>query len=309
MILQTNKGEIKMKRVEDLKLIEQFLTRLYGSNKSNLTVTNYRTDLKFYLDFLSIEKLEVAEVDLQTLEGYTVYLKDYQYQDGKYYAESTIARRISAVKSFYNYLRMRKIVAEDPTLDLESPETVKGGEATFIPREKVKELIASTKGETHEIRDRLILKLFIFTGIRLAELQGLNKSDIDGTQITVHKGKGNKTRRVFITSDLVKELDDYLNKRDKNIEALFISQKNNRMDRSSIQRVVKKYMKKTKIDTDEFSTHSLRHTYASLMLQNDVDIVTIQKSLGHSSLETTQRYVHTLDESRQKAANVMGSIL
>lgn len=297
-----------MKKNKDMKLIEQFLNKLYGGNKSPKTIINYRVDLVFYLEYLAEVEKSVVEVDLQILEGYTVYLKKATYGNGKHYAENTIARRISSVRSFYDYLRMRKIVSEDPAIDLEVPSTTKGEEPSFVTIDKVRELIESTKGETHETRDRIILKLFVSTGLRLAELHSLDTTDIEDTQITIRRGKGNKTRRVFITEDLAEEISDYVASREDETVPLFMSQKGSRISESSIQRLVKKYMGKIGLDLDKFSTHSLRHSFASIMLEKNVDIVTIQKSLGHSSLETTQRYVHALDDSRQKAADAMGGI-
>lgn len=297
-----------MKKYTDKELIEQYLQKLYGSNKSPKTITNYRVDLEVFLGYMSSRLEPVTEADLQTLEGYTVYLRDAVYGSNKRYSENTIARRISTVKSFYNYMRARGIIKEDPSLDLESPKTESGKEPVFIPREKIAQLIASTIGEAHGQRDRLILKMFISTGMRLSELEGLNVSDIDGTQVTIRKGKGNKTRRVFISEELLQEVREYLDGREGATEPLFISQKNSRLSERSIQRAVKKYMEKTGLDLEQFSTHSLRHTFASIMLQKGVDIVTIQQSLGHSSLETTQRYAHTIDDSRQKAANTMADV-
>lgn len=302
------KGEIEMKGLKGIDLVEQFLNRMYGGNKSPKTITNYRVDLRFYLEYLEESGAEVEGADLQVLEGYTVHLRDMTYGDNKKYSENTIARRISTVKSFYDYLRARGIREDDPSQDLESPKVETGKEPVFISKEKIAELMASTIGETHETRDRLILKLFMSTGMRLSELEGLNVSDIEGTQITIRRGKGNKTRRVFISEDLVEEIREYTSSRCSTIEPLFISQKGGRLSERSIQRAVKKYMDKAGLDLDKFSTHSLRHTFASIMLQQGVDIVTIQQSLGHSSLETTQRYVHTLDESRQKAADVMANV-
>lgn len=297
-----------MRKYTDKQLVEQFLQKLYGGNKSPKTITNYRVDLNFFLDYMEQEQVAVVDADLQILEGYTVHLRDMTYGNNKRYSENTVARRISTLKSFYDYLRARGIIKDDPSKDLASPKVETGKEPVFIPKGKISKLVASTIGETHEVRDRLILKLFMSTGMRLAELGGLDVSDIDGTQITIRKGKGNKTRRVFISEELVEEIKIYTGNRHDIIEPLFISQKGTRLSERSIQRVVKKYMEKVGLDLDKFSTHSLRHTFASIMLQQGVDIVTIQKSLGHSSLETTQRYAHTLDENRQKAADIMADV-
>lgn len=293
---------------KNMQLVEEFLNRLYGSNKSKQTIVNYRADLKRYLEFL--EGQSVSEVDLQKLEEYTVHLRNATYGDNKHYSDSTIARRVSSVRSFYNYLRVRGIVEKDPTQDLEMPTQTQGYEPSFIEDGMIKKLVNSTKGETHEVRDKIILSIFVTTGMRLSELQGLNKEDVDGTVIQILKGKGNKNRRAYISNKLADEIQEYVER--QNIEdgsPLFLSQKNSRLSVRAIQKTVKKYMDKVGLDTDRFSTHSLRHSFASTMLQRGVNIVAIQESLGHSSLETTQKYAHTLDSTRQEAADLMADII
>lgn len=292
----------------NMQLVEEFLNRLYGSNKSKQTIINYKADLKRYLEFLDGQS--VVDVDLQKLEEYTVYLRNATYGDDKHYSDSTIARRVSSVRSFYNYLRVRGIVEKDPTQDLEMPTQTQGFEPSFIEEDMIRKLVNSTKGETHEVRDRLILSIFVTTGMRLSELQGLNKEDIDGTVIQILKGKGNKNRRAYISDKLADEIQKYIEEQGtQDRSPLFLSQKNSRLSVRAIQKTVKKYINKIGLDTDKFSTHSLRHSFASTMLQKGVNIVAIQESLGHSSLETTQKYAHTLDSTRQKAADLMADMI
>lgn len=290
------------------KLLKQFLNRLDGLNKSQHTITSYKTDINFYFRYIQQEGLDALGVDLQTLEGYSVYLKYATYGKGKKYSENTIVRRITSVRLFYEYLYKRNIITKNPALDLELPEKLEGLDPSFMKQDQVKQLIQATQGETHEGRDALILKVFVTTGLRLSELVALDKEDIEGTILTVKKGKGNKSRKVFLTDALAEEIQDYKMIDTSPNKALFISQKGNRISSTAIQRLVKKYMSKIGLDLDKFSTHSLRHSFASIMLEKGADIVSIQQSLGHSSLETTQRYVHALDTTRQDAANMMADI-
>lgn len=296
------------KHERNMELLQQFLNRLDGLNKSKHTIVNYRVDLNYYLNYVDENGLDLLEVDLQALEGYTVHLKYATYGKGQTYSEGTIVRRITSVRLFYNYLHKRDIINRNPALDLELPETLEGNDPSFITQSEVKKLIRATRGETHEVRDSLILKTFIVTGLRLSELAELNKTDILGTVLTVRRGKGNKSRKVFLPENLARSIEAYKTKLKSDNEALFISQKGSRMSNTAIQRLVKKYMDKIGLDMDRFSTHSLRHTYASIMLEKGADIVSIQQSLGHSSLETTQKYAHVLDSTRQEAADMMAEI-
>lgn len=291
------------------QLLQQFLNRLDGLNKSVHTITNYRVDLNYYLKFLNGEGLDLLQVDLQALEGYTVHLKYATYgSKGKRYSENTITRRITSVRLFYNYLHKRKLIGENPALDLELPERLKGSDPSFMTQSQVKQLIQATRGTTHESRDSLILKIFVTTGLRLSELTQLDKNDIVGTELTVKKGKGNKARKVFLTDDLAKEVQVYKKGLTDSNRALFSSQKGNRLSNTAIQRLVKKYMGQIGLNLEKFSTHSLRHTAASLMLDKGMNVVAIKESLGHSSLETTQRYAHMTDTARQESANMMAGI-
>ena len=296
------------KHERDTKLMQEFLNRLDGLNRSEHTIVNYRVDLKYYLDYTQKEGLDTLEMDLQELEAYTVHLKYATYGKGQRYSEGTIVRRITSVRLFYDYLYKREVIDVNPALNLELPRTLEGGEPNFISQSDVKKLIKATQGETHELRDSLILKTFIVTGLRLSELANLNKSDIVGTVLTVRKGKGNKSRKVFIPESLAKEIEDYKQVIKSNKDALFLSQKGKRISNTATQRLVKKYMDRIGLDIEVFSTHNLRHTYASIMLEKGVDIVSIQQALGHSSLETTQKYAHVLDNTRQEAANKMAGI-
>lgn len=293
---------------DNTKLMDQFLNRLYGSNKSKQTIVNYEVDLKIHLKFLDSKGLHVTDVGLEDLEAYAVHLKDSTYGNGRHYSESTIARRISSMRSFYNYLAIRKIIKENPSNNLESPAQNNGFEPEFIEEKDMIRLNKATEGETHEIRDGLILGIFTTTGIRLSELHQLDVEDISDTSIRIQRGKGNKSRTVFISKRLAKKLASYTKDKRKD-SPLFTSQKGGRLSTKAIQTLVKKYMDKIGLDTDKLTTHSLRHSFASNMLKKGVDIVAIQKALGHSSLETTQKYAHTLDSTRQEAANLTENLI
>ena len=159
----------------------------------------------------------------------------------------------------------------------------------------------------YEVRDYCILLLFMSCGLRVSEMVGLDLNDISEDSIRVH-GKGNKDRLVFITPEVREAIDDYLLVRgEKEIEpghesALFISRNACRISVRGVQKMVEKNLKIAGLDTSRISTHKLRHTDATLMLQNGVDVRTLQDVLGHESLNTTQIYTHVEDTSLREAA-------
>ena len=142
-------------------------------------------------------------------------------------------------------------------------------------------------------------------GLRISELIGLNLSDIHGNQLRV-LGKGNKERMLFLNDACQSAIEDYLAVRgtvgilDPN--ALFISQRRRRISKAAVEKLVKKYLTAAGLDSSQYSPHKLRHTAATLMLQNGVDVRTLQEVLGHENLNTTQIYTHVDSENLRAAA-------
>ena len=229
---------------ENRQLIDNYLNMLYGDNKSDNTITNYRIDLEIFVDYMESKDLPILEATLEQLDGYKAWLRNAINSRGQHNSERTRARRISSLKAFYEYLCDRDYIIKDPARKLTIPKIESGQEPAYITLEEAQKLIKMTEGETHELRDKIILSLFLTTGMRLSELSGLNINSLEGTTLTIEKGKGNKTRKVNISSDLVTMIEEYLASRDFKGEALFISQKDNRMSNSVIQWTVEKYLAK-----------------------------------------------------------------
>lgn len=204
------------------------------------------------------------------------------------------ARKLSAIKSFYKYLTVRtKQLTVNPVADMEYPKLRKSL-PKYLTYEQSAALLKAVSGPNQK-RDYAILMLFLNCGIRRSELVGLNLSDVYEDRIRV-VGKGNKERMVYFGTSCRKAIDDYLVERNKKIlsdnRALFGSRDYNRISVAAVHRLVKKHMLAAGLDASQFSAHKLRHTAATLMLSNGVDVKTVQEVLGHENLNTTQIYTH-----------------
>lgn len=243
------------------------------------TLDAYRRDLASFFLFMQSRPLNEKEI-----VKYLGFLKT----EG--YATSSIARAVSSLKMFFQFLKREKILSRDLMSTLEIPKKwflV----AEVLTIEEAKRLLDIVPREN--LRDRAILELLYGSGMRVSELCELNLLDVDDTQIRV-RGKGDKERIVPIAKRSVLALDEYLlHRRDeKNGDtALFTTKGNKRLDRQSVWVIVKKWAKRAEIDK-KISPHTLRHSYATHLLENGADLRVIQEMLGHSSIATTDRYTH-----------------
>jgi site-specific recombinase XerD len=207
---------------------------------------------------------------------------------------TTRARKISAIKGFFKYLETKTHELKDnPVRDLEPPKQKKALPHYLSLQESV-ELLNAVEGP-FQSRDYCILTLFLNCGLRISELAALNLSDVREETLRV-LGKGNKERILYLNDACQNALLDYMAERlipnDENEQALFISRNRRRVAVATVQLLVKKHLLSAGLDTTVYSTHKLRHTAATLMLQNGVDVRTLQEVLGHEHLNTTQIYTH-----------------
>ena len=287
--------------------------------QSAKTIQEYYLDLRMFLRFMVLVKNEmpyntdfqtisIKNVDLDFLRTITVsdifdflsYLANdrVKFEDTPS-AELGIgtaarARKLSSIKSFYKYLTVRtKQLAVNPVQDFEFPK-IRKSLPKYLTLEESRKLLESVKGP-NATRDFAILMIFLNCGIRRAELVGLNLTDVYEDRIRV-VGKGNKERIVYLGSACKKAIDSYLEERKKVVltdnRALFGSRDHNRISISAVHRLVKKHLLEAGLDATQFSAHKLRHTAATLMLSNGVDVKTVQEVLGHENLNTTQIYTH-----------------
>ena len=218
-------------------------------------------------------------------------------------AATSRARKIAAIRSFFKYLTVKaKLLDENPVQDLDSPKLPKTL-PRYLTLEESQRLLSAVEGSNKE-RDYCILCIFLNCGLRISELVGMNVNDYRGDNLRVI-GKGNKERTVYLNDACRAALDAWLEVRRNlvpaRVSAMFLSNRRTRISVDSVQVLVKKYLKRAGLDASLYSTHKLRHTAATLMLQNGVDVRTLQEVLGHENLNTTQIYTH-IDNAELRTA-------
>lgn len=293
------------------------------------TVDEYFLDLRNFFRYLkktrnpelhdsAMEQIDITDVDLDFVS--TVTMKDiYDYmlylsRDRARHQNSakteyglssaSRARKLMSIRSFYNYLTTKTHqLEENPVRDMDAPK--KGKKLPeYLTLDESLRLLSSVEGKYPE-RDYCMLTLFLNCGLRISELIALNLSDIQGDTLRI-LGKGNKTRILYLNEACQEALREYLAVRHptsgKNADALFLSARDTRPSRSTIHAMVKRSLTAAGLDSSRYSAHKLRHTAATLMIQNGVDVRTVQEVLGHEHLNTTEIYTHIDNEGLRIAA-------
>ena len=282
--------------------IDQFLTYLeVERNYSRNTVANYRVDLldfKKFLIRLNDSQPSIGEIDHLAIRGYLGDLQERQL------SRSTVLRKLSTIRSFFRYLARRGYLDTDPTSALATPK-VRRKLPEFLELSEVEALLSAPDTKTIVgLRDQAILELLYSTGMRVGELLALNLPDMDRQSALVKvRGKGKKERILPVGRTAMTALDNYLARRyelsSRPSQAVFLSQRGNRPDAKSIRRRIEKYARDAGIKK-KITPHTLRHTFATHMLNAGADLRSVQELLGHASLSTTQIYTHvTADRLKQ----------
>lgn len=257
------------------------------------TLESYGRDLRQFQNYLQDSKIDfMKDLNRSTI---LTYLNNLQ-TNGK--AVSTISRNLAAIKSFYQYLVRERYLEKDPAAHLESPKLEKKLPKVLSVHE-VEELLKQPNALLPAgLRDKAMLELLYATGIRVSELISLNISDVnlDMGYIKCY-GKGSKERIVPLGSIAAKCVQDYLGKgRPKLVRtyeeaALFINHHGNRLTRQGFWKIIKKYAQEACI-IKEITPHTLRHSFATHLLENGADLRSVQEMLGHADISTTQIYTH-----------------
>ena len=262
------------------------------------------------IDIMDVDLDFVSKVTLTDVYAYLTYLsrdraQHHNSSNSEYgLSAASRARKLATIRSFYNYLTNKKhLLRENPVKDIDSPKLRKTL-PKYLTLDQSTELLDSVDGKNQE-RDYCILTLFLNCGLRISELVGLNLNDISEDTLRV-LGKGNKVRILYLNDACREALNSYLAVRrpitGRDANALFLSSRNERVSRSTVHAMVKKRLSAAGIDSSEYSSHKLRHTAATLMLQNGVDVRAVQEVLGHDHLNTTEIYTHVDNEGLRTAA-------
>ena len=280
---------------------QSFLNYLRAENKSHNTIVNYALDLKSWIRFQFPEQ-EVTTSDLEGVKLEDLYNFIGELSNTK--ASASIARMCGAIKSFYRYLDKFKMIKTNPSIDLSSPQ-IKKRLPKYLVEDDMIELMNAMRSNQNRCdspeRDYAIILTFLSTGVRLSELVNMELNDINGDGSLTVIGKGDKDREIPLSESCQKAITDYLQVRSSNSKKLFVNKLGNKFTPNGVQKLVKFYLKM--IGKEELSTHKLRHSAISNMLQNGTDLRTLQEIAGHASLMTTQIYTHVNNQNKRDAVN------
>ena len=279
-------------------------------NASPYTVRNYCTDLlgnykrgseKGFFQFLRLKKIgSLGEVDKQTLRDYLSYLMEQGV------VKASIARKLSAIRSFYRYLAREEILTADPVQKTSSPKLDKRL-PSFLTTDEMRRLLEAPDTSTPQgQRDRALLELLYASGLRVSELVKLNleQVDLDNREIRVW-GKGSKERMVLMGEPAARAVTAYLTQGrpellgEKRRNALFLNRYGERLTERSVQSILEEYANIADIGK-RVHPHMVRHTFATHLLDGGADLRVVQELLGHASLSSTQIYTHVSKSQAKK---------
>lgn len=293
-------------------------------NKSQNTVKEYNYDLNTFLKYIlyhfkmtnekNLKQISIRNMSLETVSKIT--LDDIHsflfYLTNTYNSKAaTRARKVSSIRVFFNYLCNKAgLIEKNPAQNLETPKLDKRI-PKYLTLDDSKKLLEAVNDmdDRNKERDYAIITLFLNCGMRLSELVGINIKDINFNDQKLNViGKGNKERTIYLNSACMNAVNKYLavrphdNVKYDSKDALFLSERRERISNRTVQYIVKQELKRAGLDTNKYSVHKLRHTAATLMYKyGNVDIRALQELLGHESIATTEIYTH-VDNSQIRNA-------
>lgn len=287
--MSDKRGWIKMK-----KWLSQFVTYLKKERGlTQNTIMAYESDLQIFLAFLNEKNItDVDKVDKACIITFLLYLQ----KKGR--ATSTISRNLAVLKCFYQFLMRENDLIKDPTAHLETPKPEKRLPEILTIMETERLLSQPDLTVPIGLRDRAMLELLYATGVRVSELVAINEEDINLKMGFLRcKGTGARERIVPLGDMAIKFVKQYIEEgrqllvRNRDEKSLFVNHHGKGMSRQGFWKIVKKYASKAEIDKD-ITPHTLRHSFATHLLENGADLRSVQEMLGHADISTTQIYTH-----------------
>lgn len=268
-------------------------------NYSDKTILSYYDDLTEYNEFLGNNFITVLDINDDIVSKYLQYL--YERRINK----NSISRKLSSIRGFYNYLVKENIVktnyfneVSNPKRELYLPK--------FLKNEEIDKIFSvCNSNNVYEERDTLIIELLYATGLRVSELVNIKIEDIDFNNRTIKVlGKGSKERMVIYNNHTKKAMDTYLNDgyhslNKRNNGYLVLNKDGNKLSERYVRNIINKLVRRANLDI-KISPHTIRHTFATDMLENGSDLMTVKELLGHESLNTTSIYTHVTNEQIKK---------
>ncbi|MCL4424218.1 MAG: tyrosine recombinase [Firmicutes bacterium] len=280
------------------ELLDEFLTYLVAKNASPRTVESYSFDLRQFFSLLEREGISLPSVDALFLRKYLAYLKE------KGYTKKSVARKQASLRTFFKHLVERGILEQNPATGFATVKLERSLPG-FLYQSEVESLLAIPDGSLLGRRDLALLETLYATGLRVSELVGLNLTDVDySVGFVLVVGKGGKERFVPLGSVAIQRLGEYLERsrptlalrgekrKDREARrALFLNKLGGRLSARSVARLLDKYVGILAIRR-RVTPHTLRHSFATHLLEEGADLRAVQEMLGHASVSTTQIYTH-----------------
>ena len=283
------------------KIINDYLEYLkYQKNYSDYTVLSYKNDILEFIDYLSSEELDFKTIEYSDIRFYLMYLKDEKHDDN-----SSVSRKLSSLRGLYKYMANEGIIKTNVFSLVNAPKKSKKLPRYFEYNELEELFLVPDTNTSLGQRDLLLLEMLYATGVRVGELVNIKVKDIDmGRRNIIILGKGNKERYVTYgeyCEDILKQYlnDGYILLNKTGSDYLFLNNNGGNLTERGVRYILDELIKKTSINK-KISPHMIRHSFATHLLNEGCDLLTVQKLLGHESIKATQVYTHvTTDRLRE----------
>jgi integrase/recombinase XerD len=288
-----------LKETQEIKRFKRFLQVEKGLSENS--VFSYAYDLKKFSAFLEDQNKSIMSATQDDIQHFLVFEKTKKNNSAR-----TLARSLAAIRQFYSYMTMTTGVVENPSVKIETPQIQKSL-PDFLTIPELERLFSSiSEDDIYELRDKSIFELLYSCGLRISEAIDLKFHDIDFENKLIRvMGKGAKERIVPMGDEAVRLLKRYIERSrpvilgNRSSEFLFISKKGSLLNRKSVWRLIKGYCSRTDIQKN-ITPHTLRHSFATHLIENGADLRSVQELLGHMDISTTQIYTHLARKEMQK---------